>query len=435
MILIVLILLLTTWQARVLEELKNKVETLVLFISTNAYIIPHLNHATVCVSSLSPPAFLSRFIEQFLCKTVAPRFAFLNDASPKNQVFHSIDEFHFNYLSCPVFQDGEAAFIVTLGPFVTERISSAELRYITHKMKLGSDAAAMLETFFGVVPYYPDEVTSRLASLLQSYIRSSLVAPELITEDFAVIQKDECRFVDEKFVDFDFVEENYAAEAKILSAIERGDVESVRRIFPKKMGSFYIPPRYPNDPLRELKNLSITLNSISLRAAIKGGLSQSVAHNMSHTFAILIEQQTDRESLRELDLKMIVEYAQAVRDYGLKNHSELVTKTICCIRRDLASPMSLSSIAKQLSVSPEHLCRQFANETGMNLTEFIHKTKILESCSLLASRKFTISEIALTFGYSSPSHYTKMFERHMGSTPKRWQAKNSRSDPTLTRRQ
>jgi len=406
-----------------LERLEVKAESLILFIPTNAYITSPLESKTLCVAGIYPPVFLSNLIEESLRKSANHWFELLASSSATEQTYWSIDEFHFNYLTCPVINQGEAEFLVTLGPFITERLSAAELRYISHKKKLGGDAATMLETFMSVVPYYPKENIPRLASLLQDCVQSSLDEPELITEDHGVVQKDDCRLAEEKFVDVDFVEENYAAEARILSAIEHGDVESLRKALPSKIGSFNMPPRYPNDPLRELKNLSITLNSISLRAAIKGGLSQSLAHNMSHTFAILIEQQTDADALGELDVKIISDYTQAVRKYGLAGHSDLITKTICCIRRELASPLSLSYLARQLAVSPEHLSRQFVSEMGLTLTDFIHKTKIQESCELLASRKFTISDIALTFGYSSPSHYTKMFERFMGLPPKRWQAK------------
>lgn len=404
-----------------IESLKKKLETLISFIPTNGYISSPAGNSTVYVSAILPPAFLSELIEQFLCRSAARWLAQLTGGSSDNLILFSTDEFHFNYLTCPALPQAESDYLVTLGPFITHRLSSVELRYITHKLKLGGDAATMIENFMSIAPYFAPEKVSQMAHLLKDCIRSSSPEPDICCENYAVIQKEDCCLEEEKFVDLDFVERNYAAEARIMSAIEHGDVEDLRKTLPSLRGSFNLPQRYPNDPLRELKNLSITINSISLRAAIRGGLSMSLAHNMSHTFAVLIEQQTSAERLRELDARIFLDYAEAVRKYGLNGRSELVARAIRCIRRNLASCLSLSDLARQVSVSPEHLSRQFAREMGITLTSYIHKTKILESCGLLASHKFSISEIALTMGYSSPSHYTKMFERHMGSTPKNWQ--------------
>lgn len=408
-----------------LARLIKKCETLTLFIPTNAYIHSPGDGKMTSIASLRPPAFLARLIEESLPGSLKKGLSLPADKCPERKMILSIDPFRLCYLTWSIPKSQGEYYSVTLGPFLTERLSAVEVRHITHELKLGSDAGAMIEAFMGVVPTYTHDAVPKLARLFQDCLDSKEDEAEIITEDHAVLLKDGCEITEEKFETLNFVEENYAAEGRILQAIEQGDMEFVRTVLLKNISTFNMPPRYPNDPLREIKNLSITLNSISLRAAIKGGINRSLAHNMSHAFAVLIEQQSNAEALHELDKKIISEYTQAVRDYGLRQHTELITKTVQCVRRNLASPLSLSRLAREVAVSREHLCRQFRRELGITLTDFIHRTKIRESCSLLASRKYTISDIALTFGYSSPAHYTKMFTKIMGASPKRWQAKTT----------
>ncbi len=411
-----------------LEQLKVKCSNFIAVIPTNTYLYSSRDDSITPFFGLRLPTFLARVFENSLRENFRKIYSLSRDQQPIGKIQIRIDAFSFWFLTTLVTRNDER-YAVTLGPLVVERISSVELRYAMHKMKIGSDNGAILESFMGVVPSFHREILPHLAGVLQDCMESSLQEPEILIEDQTAITTEECDVSEEKFVTLDYVEENYAAEARILSAIEHGDVEFLRTAMPRNISSFNMPPRYPNDPLREIKNLSITLNSISLRSAIRGGLSQSLAHSMSHTFAIRIEQQTNATSLRELDYEIVTEFAKAVRDYALKNHSDLIVKTVNYVRRNLASPLSLSQVSKELAVSCEHLCRQFANEMGMTLTEFIHKTKIQESCDLLASHRYTINDIALTFGYSSPSHYTKMFERYMGTPPKRWQLKAIGNSP------
>jgi len=404
-----------------LEHLKTKCQNMMTLLPANLYIRPIGAGEAARLTKLHPPAFLDRFIDDSLARLTRLGERPLACSPPEFRVYFYIDPFRLCYLSWPVSGAGEERFMVTFGPFIVERLSAAELRYIAHRMKLSSDNCAMLESFFGIVPFYDRGALAKLSCVFQDCFEAMPREPEIITEDHSADLPAEWVSVEGKFTDHGFVEGNYKAEAELLAAVERGDAGYVRSVVGSNMRFINIPPRFPSDPLREIKNLSITLNSISLRAAISGGLNPGVAHNMSHAFAVRIEQQTSAEAMGKLTSEIAVSYAEAVRKYALKGYSDLIVNAINYIRRNRSSPVSLTEIADHLHISREHLCRQFKHETGATLTDFIHKTKIEESCPLLASHKYAIGDIALTFGYSSPSHYTKMFEKLMGMSPKRWQ--------------
>lgn len=404
------------------ERLKAKCQNLMTLLPANLYISPVGGGEAARLTKLHPPAFLERFIADSIARLARLGERPSGCSPPEFRVYLYIDPFRLCYLGWPADGAGGDRFMVAFGPFIVERLSAAELRYIAHRMKLGFDNCAMLESFFGIVPFFDRGALIKLACVFQDCFDAAPREPGIVTEDHSTDLPDEGISPEGKFTDRGFVEDNYKAEAKLLAAVERGDAEYVRSVLGSNARFINMPPRFPSDPLREIKNLSVTLNSISLRAAISGGLNPSVAHNMSHAFAVRIEQQTNAEAMGKLIFEIAVSYAEAVRKYALKGYSDLIVSAINYIRKNLTSPLSLKEIAEHLHISREHLCRQFNREARMSLTDFIHKSKIEESCPLLASRKYTIGDIALTFGYSSPSHYTKIFDKLMGMPPKRWQS-------------
>jgi AraC-like DNA-binding protein len=361
---------------------------------------------------------MNQLINEILNKLAKRLSPFRSESAERVAIYYQ-DAFHFGYLVMPVGK--ERADTLLFGPFVAERLCEDELRYIAHKMKIGGDSYLLLRSFSGIVPFFDRSALPSLAGVLLGFFEAETCVPAILVQNQDASPAFDGELHDEKFEMRAFVVENYAREAKLIGAVEHGDVALVRAEMNWDINAFYMLPRYPNDPLREMKNLSITANSILVRAAIRGGLDLTLAHNLSSSFAMRIEHLSDAKSLKELVEEIAVTFASAVHDYSLSGCSELVTNTVVLIRRNLTSPISLTWLAEQLHVSREHLCRYFSREMDMPLTDFIHQTKIRESCSLLVSRKHSIGDIALTFGYSSPSRYTKMFERYIGLPPKRWQ--------------
>ncbi|NLI54339.1 MAG: AraC family transcriptional regulator [Clostridiales bacterium] len=411
-------------KSETIAALKLRCENLLLLSPCNLYL--SAGGETTPFFRLQMSSVVSAVIETARKKQVHALERQLRETPQANTVLLWIDPFRLGYLTLAV-GGGDARCFVTFGPFVAERISADELRYVGYKMKLGSDACLLLETFFGILPTFDKAERDRAAAVLSAYFASDSPAFALSVEDHPIEQPGEETLSEAEFEQRSFVTENYAIEAKLLSAVEYGDIEYIRESFGSNMRSFslqsMVHSRYPNDPLREMKNLAITGNSICLRAAIKGGLNSSLAHNMSRAFAIRVEQMTSRESITDLIREISLRYTQAVREYALTNCSELIVNAVILVHRNISSSISLADIARQLHVSREHLSRRFRQEMGTTLTDYVHRSKVRESLPLLASRKYDVARIAFLFGYSSPSHYTKAFIRQMGLSPKQWQQK------------
>ncbi len=305
---------------------------------------------------------------------------------------------------------------ISLGPFIDESIKQDDIKFIGHSMKLTSENILILQNYFTKIPIITYDEASYIAKIFRSIIDNNLDDTEIIKDIIRSKLPKENKYSN-KFEQYDFVEQNYKKENEILHYIEKGDVDSLASLLELEYDQINIPSRNKYDPLRDTKNLAITSNSISARAAIRGGLNVHLAHSISTKYAIEIEKQTTVDAVMKLANELIIEYTQCVRDYSLEKFSPLIKDALIIIRKNITSQINLKSIASLLHTSNEHLSREFKKEMGKNITDYINELKIKESLDLVKSKKYSISDIAYIFGYSSSSYYSTVFKKIIGVSP------------------
>lgn len=80
--------------------------------------------------------------------------------------------------------------------------------------------------------------------------------------------------------------------------------------------------------------------------------------------------------------------------------------------------LSLEKIAGSVGVSYFHFSRAFKQSMGVGPNKYIATRRIERAKKLLAQSDDGIADIALQVGFSSQSHFTMMFQRLIGTTPK-----------------
>ncbi|MCR4911940.1 MAG: helix-turn-helix transcriptional regulator [Bacilli bacterium] len=63
------------------------------------------------------------------------------------------------------------------------------------------------------------------------------------------------------------------------------------------------------------------------------------------------------------------------------------------------------------------LSTNFKNETGINLSDYITQVKIDKAKRLLRHSNKSFTAIATYLGFSSPSHFSKVFKKCTDTTP------------------
>jgi AraC-like DNA-binding protein len=93
-------------------------------------------------------------------------------------------------------------------------------------------------------------------------------------------------------------------------------------------------------------------------------------------------------------------------------------KVIHLINKKYMEPdLSVEMICDCLGKSRSYLSRMFKENTGMNLLDYLHTTRLNEAKKLLNETDLGISEIAAKVGYYSGWTLARVFKRYEGITP------------------
>ena len=86
-------------------------------------------------------------------------------------------------------------------------------------------------------------------------------------------------------------------------------------------------------------------------------------------------------------------------------------------KRYMEPDLSVEMICDCLGKSRSYLSRMFKENTGMNLLDYLHTTRLTEAKKLLNETDLGISEIASRVGYYSGWTLARVFKRYEGITP------------------
>ena len=78
---------------------------------------------------------------------------------------------------------------------------------------------------------------------------------------------------------------------------------------------------------------------------------------------------------------------------------------------------TLPTMALLAALSPSHFAKKFRQSTGLSLQRFINRRRVLASIPQLQANTLSLAHVALSLGFSSQSHFTRLFSDLTGMTP------------------
>ena len=104
--------------------------------------------------------------------------------------------------------------------------------------------------------------------------------------------------------------------------------------------------------------------------------------------------------------------------------NKVIEQAVAYIRENFASDITLSSLAKRFSVSPEHFSRMFKKETGLGFSKYLNSLRLQYAEHLLrSSDKQNITQVAEICGFEDSNYFSKKFKEVYGASPKKVQKK------------
>ena len=218
------------------------------------------------------------------------------------------------------------------------------------------------------------------------------------------------------------VHNTLALEQMLIDIVRKGDVTALKDFIAKapavKSGIV------AKDYLRQAKNTFIVTATLVSRAAIHGGMDTEDALSLSDSYIQKCEMSTSSENITNLQYRMILDYTERVEKIKIGNTpSKLVSDVANYVRHHLSDAIATDDIAKSLFISRSRLSTEFKKQTGEGVYEFVIRQKIDEAKRLLRYSDKHAADIAFYLGFSSQSHFIRVFKKYVFLTPNEYRTK------------
>ncbi len=96
---------------------------------------------------------------------------------------------------------------------------------------------------------------------------------------------------------------------------------------------------------------------------------------------------------------------------------ERIARAQAILKKQMQDPPSLKELGRVVGCSPFHLSRQFSEETGLTMLQYVRQVRLERAADLLRSGQCNVTEAAFEVGYNSLSHFTVAFRETYGCCP------------------
>ncbi|MBQ8160389.1 MAG: helix-turn-helix transcriptional regulator [Clostridia bacterium] len=224
----------------------------------------------------------------------------------------------------------------------------------------------------------------------------------------------------------DGIHNTLAVEQTLMNMIRKGDTEGLRRWIAEAPAVHAGPMAHEH--LRQYRNTFIVTATLAARSAIRGGMDVEEALSTSDLLIRNCEALQDVQSILRLQADMLLNYAGKVQ--RLRTGSictPLALQAAAWVQKHLSEPVDTEKMAQAFHFSRPHLSRRFRQETGMTLIDFILTQKCEEAARLLAYTDKSMTAISEYLGFSSQSHFARVFRKYMGTSPSEYRKEPDRA--------
>ena len=313
-----------------------------------------------------------------------------------------------------------------LGPTRQLPATDQQLRELAFLCDVPSgDTAGFLQSMQSLIPMPLESVQQMLCTL--NYVMND---EKLNLEDIALTEPPEMQIAPseagmDSSDEYDNIHNTLAVEQTLMNMVRKGDTDGLRNWIAEAPAIHAGP--MAQEHLRQYKNTFIVTTTLAARSAIRGGVSVEEALRTSDLLIRNCEALQDVQSVLRLQISMLLTYTgQVERLRSNIKPTPLSLEIASYVQQHLSEMISTEEMAREMHFSRPHLSRRFRNETGTTLTDYILSKKSEEAARLLASTDKPMTAISDYLGFSSQSHFARVFHKYMGTSPSKYRKLSNR---------
>lgn len=216
----------------------------------------------------------------------------------------------------------------------------------------------------------------------------------------------------------------YAFERKLMKAIETGNIYFKRPPHPPHVGKLS-----NEDPLRQAKNEMIVFVTITVRTALRGGLPEETAYVLSDQYIQMIENEKDISHVYIHGGECYKDFLHRMYNYRIsKGRSREIQNCIAYIETNLNEKIDFEDMSTVCGYSRNYLSTKFKSEMGMSMVDYITAERIDQAKTRLRSTKESITDIADSLKFTSPSYFGSIFHELVGVSPSEYRKGKEEAD-------
>lgn len=98
------------------------------------------------------------------------------------------------------------------------------------------------------------------------------------------------------------------------------------------------------------------------------------------------------------------------------------------IRANYMNDIDLNAVAGSVRLSPCYFSKKFKASTGFGYREYLLLVRVREACALLTMTNKTVTEVALSCGFSDSNYFGDVFRREKGMSPLQYRKSRRAAD-------
>lgn len=347
---------------------------------------------------------------------------FLNkpfEGEPKT-IYKLTDRYFCNYLH--LILPEKSGSVLLIGPYMSMQFTYEDLLHEAEAYGISPHLFSELESYYGRIPIFSDDSflfssINALAEALWGSSRSYKIVNQKEDEvsPHPTSPEDDFITMEKTLVTMEDMEKRYDYENELLNAVTFGLTHKAEMML-SSFSELALKHRVA-DPIRNMKNYCIIMNTLMRKAAERGSVHPVYLDHVSSDFARKIELTASISAAHKLMKDMVSNYCRLVNKHSMREYSLPIQKTLVCIESNLAGDLTLHSLAALQNISSGYLSALFRKETGQTLTGYINGRRSKKAAYLLRSTALQIQTIAQFCGIPDANYFTKTFKKYSGLTP------------------
>lgn len=302
---------------------------------------------------------------------------------------------------------------IILGPSKQGVPSMQHIHDLAYQLNVSSqDFPAFRDSMMSIVPMPLDSLIQMMCTLNHVFNQE-----KLSLSDFQIKGQDKSKlyFYGETAQPSD-IYRNLQVEQQLKDIVSAGDDELLQKWVSEvpTVRSGNLADTF----IRQHRNTFIVSTTLVSRTAIEAGMNAEDAFKMSDSFIQQCENAQSVDEINKLQYEMVLGYTKAVNALKkMTDDSGLKADIYYYVIHHISEPVTTSEIADSLYMSRSHLSTTFRKKYGEELSSYIHRIKMDRAMELIKDKSKSITQISDYLGYSSPSHFNRVFRQYCHLKP------------------